>query len=174
MKKKVSLTKIINRFINRSGQRNDIMSPEQNTELWGKKGVQIGENTLIYPNVFLGRNGRDPIIIGRNCVLTGCTVIGHDASTNKQLGLKRSMIQPVIIEDDCFIGFQSIILMGVRIGKGSIVGAGAVVSKDVPADSVVVGNPAQVIGKVQDLIDRRKELMKIHPEFFPVDTDQNN
>ena len=140
---------------------------QESTQQWREKGVQIGQNTLIYPDVNLGRNGKDPITIGNNCVLTGCTVLGHDASTNKELGLERSMIQPVIIEDDCFIGYQSIILMGITIGKGSIVGAGAVVTKDVPPGSVVAGNPAKVIGTVNDLVERRKRIKITHPEFFP-------
>lgn len=136
---------------------------------WREKGVRIGENTLIYPDVNLGRDGKDPIIIGNDCVLTGCTILGHDASTNKALGLERSMIQPVIIEDDCFIGFQSIILMGVTVGKGAIVGAGAVVTRDVPPGSIVAGNPAKVIGFVNDLVERRKLIAELHPEFFPQD-----
>lgn len=53
----------------------------------------------------------------------------------------------VVIEDGCDIGIGSIILPGVKIGEGSIVGAGAVVTKDVPPYSVVVGNPARILRK---------------------------
>ncbi len=53
--------------------------------------------------------------------------------------------RPVTIEDDVWLGERVIILPGVTIGKGSIIGAGAVVSKDVPPFSVVVGNPAVVV-----------------------------
>ena len=56
-----------------------------------KKGMEIGKNTYIYPDVVFGRGGKDPIIIGRNCVLTGCTILGHDASTNRQLKMKSSI-----------------------------------------------------------------------------------
>lgn len=52
---------------------------------------------------------------------------------------------PVCIEDDCFIGARAIVLKGVTIGARSIVGAGSVVVRDVPADTVVAGNPARVI-----------------------------
>uniref|UniRef100_UPI00313FFBA6 DapH/DapD/GlmU-related protein n=1 Tax=uncultured Nitrospira sp. TaxID=157176 RepID=UPI00313FFBA6 len=51
----------------------------------------------------------------------------------------------IVIEDDVWIGANAIILKGVRIGKGTIVGAGAVVTKEVPPYSVVVGNPARVV-----------------------------
>jgi galactoside O-acetyltransferase len=51
----------------------------------------------------------------------------------------------VVIEDNVWIGMNVSILDGVRIGNGSIVGAGAVVTKDVPANAIVVGNPARVL-----------------------------
>ena len=54
----------------------------------------------------------------------------------------------VVIEDDVFIGARSIVLKGVRIGAGAVVGAGSVVSRDVPAGSIVAGNPAVVVGSV--------------------------
>ncbi|MDW8299709.1 MAG: acyltransferase [Anaerolineae bacterium] len=52
---------------------------------------------------------------------------------------------PILIEDEVFIGMWAIILKGVRIGRGAVVGAGAVVTSDVPAGAVVAGNPAQVV-----------------------------
>lgn len=138
----------------------------KNAQIWREKGVEIGEHTRFYGNVLLGRDGKDPITIGKNCVLTGCTILGHDASTNQFLDIDRSPVMPVTIEDECFIGHQAIILMGVTIGKGSIVGAGAVVTKSVPPGSVVAGNPARVISTVADLVERRKQLALKHPEYF--------
>lgn len=52
---------------------------------------------------------------------------------------------PIVLEEDCFVGAKAVILMNVTIGRNSLVGAGAVVPKDVPADTIVVGNPAQVV-----------------------------
>jgi len=57
-------------------------------------------------------------------------------------------MRPVVIGSRCWIGARAIILKGVRIGDGAIVGAGSVVTRDVPAWSVVAGNPARVVGSV--------------------------
>lgn len=67
----------------------------------------------------------------------GAAVLSHDMTR----GLRRD----TIIGRNCFIGARSIILPGVYIGDGSIVAAGAVVTRDVPAGSIVAGNPAKII-----------------------------
>jgi acetyltransferase-like isoleucine patch superfamily enzyme len=56
---------------------------------------------------------------------------------------------PIIIEDDVFIGLQCLILRGVILGQGAVVGAGSVVTRDVPAGAIVAGNPARPIGSVK-------------------------
>ena len=53
--------------------------------------------------------------------------------------------EEIIIEDDAWIGFNAIITKGVRIGKGAIVGAGTIITEDVPDFAIVVGNPAKII-----------------------------
>lgn len=52
---------------------------------------------------------------------------------------------PIVLDADCFVGARAIVLMNVTVGRNALVGAGAVVARDVPSDSVVVGNPARVI-----------------------------
>ncbi|WP_233191214.1 MULTISPECIES: DapH/DapD/GlmU-related protein [unclassified Cryobacterium] len=54
----------------------------------------------------------------------------------------------VVIEDDVFLGARSIVLKGVRIGTGSVIGAGSVVSRSIPPGSIAAGNPCRVIGKI--------------------------
>jgi acetyltransferase-like isoleucine patch superfamily enzyme len=61
---------------------------------------------------------------------------------------QRAKTAPVFIEDDVFIGMNSIILKGVTIGRGSVVGAGSVVSKDVPPQVIVAGNPARIVREI--------------------------
>lgn len=98
------------------------------------------------------------ITIGNHC-LTGKWVTisdnNHGDSSKDALQLppsQRDMLSkgPVIIEDNVWIGDKATILSGVKIGKGAIVAANAVVTKDVPAYSVVAGNPAKIIRKVND------------------------
>jgi maltose O-acetyltransferase len=55
-----------------------------------------------------------------------------------------------VIEDDAWIGFNSTILKGVRVGTGAIIGAGSVVTRDVPPFSIVVGNPAGIVGRANE------------------------
>ncbi|OGF50573.1 MAG: hypothetical protein A2231_10020 [Candidatus Firestonebacteria bacterium RIFOXYA2_FULL_40_8] len=142
--------------------------PLEVAEYYRSLGMNIGEGTVIYNNVLFGfgADGPDPVKIGKNCCLTGCSILGHDASTNKFLGIKPSIRKPVVIEDNCFIGLQAIILMGVTVGANSIVGAGAVVTKDVPPGSVVGGNPAKVICTTKKLVENRRKLAIEHPEYF--------
>jgi acetyltransferase-like isoleucine patch superfamily enzyme len=70
--------------------------------------------------------------------------------------------QPVVIEDDVWIGFRAIILKGVTVGRGSIVAAGAVVISDVPRYSIVGGVPARVIRMrwtEQEIIEHERRLL---------------
>ena len=57
--------------------------------------------------------------------------------------------RPIVIEDNVWLGGGAILLPGVRIGRNAVVGAGAVVSRDGPANTVVVGNPARVIREIE-------------------------
>lgn len=70
----------------------------------------------------------------------------HPLKPEDRNGLKgHEWSRPIVIGDDCWIGGSAILLPGITIGSGSTVGAGSVVTKDVPPRSVVVGNPARVV-----------------------------
>ena len=58
--------------------------------------------------------------------------------------------KPIVIKDKAWIGFNSIILKGVTIGEGAIVGAGSVVTKDVPPYTIVAGNPARIVREIPE------------------------
>lgn len=93
------------------------------------------------------------IIIGNRVLIGADTrIIDNDihpiAVEGRRYAFENISSAPIFIQDDVFIAASAIILKGVTIGKGSIVGAGSVVTKDVPAYSIVAGNPASHIGMV--------------------------
>ena len=65
--------------------------------------------------------------------------------------VRRTFALPVMIEDGCWIGGGVIILPGVTIGQKCVIGAGSVVTKDIPANSLAVGNPCRVIRKINQM-----------------------
>lgn len=106
--------------------------------------IEIGEGTIIGDNAFL--DGRDKLKIGNHVDIASSVMIynsEHDINSEDF----NAIISPVVIEDYVFIGPRVIILPGVKIGKGAIVAAGAVVTKDVDSFSIVGGVPATVIGE---------------------------
>lgn len=118
--------------------------------------LKIGENCSF--GAYSHITCTNKITIGNHC-LTGKWVTisdnNHGDSSKEALQLppsQREMISkgPVIIEDNVWIGDKATVLSGVSIGKGAIVAANAVVTKDVPAFCVVAGNPAKIIRKVND------------------------
>ena len=100
--------------------------------------MEIGEGTAISMSAKLDLTNPRGIHIGRYSVITfGAAILTHDY-INK-------VDRDVRIGDNCFIGAHSIILPGVTIADGCIVAAGSVVARDVPAGSLVAGNPARVV-----------------------------
>ena len=61
----------------------------------------------------------------------------------------KTVSKPIVIEDDVWIGFKSTILKGVHIGRGAIVAAGSLIIEDVPAWTIVAGNPAKVVRELK-------------------------
>jgi UDP-2-acetamido-3-amino-2,3-dideoxy-glucuronate N-acetyltransferase len=106
-----------------------------------EEGVTIGDRCKIKPNVFIptGVTVEDDVFIGPNTTFTNDR---HPKSIG-DWSLERT-----VIGKGASIGAHAVILPGVRIGKNSEVGAGSVVTKDVPDGVVVVGNPARIIEKV--------------------------
>jgi len=136
-------------------------------------GCQIGDNTKIGTFVEIQKGA----VIGRNCKISSHTFIcegvnigngvfvGHNVTFINDLYPRatnsRGHLQdesdwkciPTKVEDGVSVGSSATILCGVTIGKNAIVGAGSVVTKNVPPDTIVAGNPAKILRK----IDERKE-----------------
>lgn len=138
---------------------------EKHTKQLVKNGLRVGNNVGILDGCFLDPSHCYLISIGDNCVLCpNVRLIAHDASTKRILGY--SKIGKIDIKENCFIGDSAIILPGITIGPNSIVGAGSVVTKDIPADMIVAGNPARPISSAKDYIEKIESLAK-NKKIFP-------
>lgn len=124
-----------------------------------KKGLVIGENVFINFGCIIDESFCWLIEIGNDVTLApNVHILAHDASTKKELGYTK--LGGVKIGDNVFIGAGTIILPGVKIGNRVVIGAGSVITKNVQDNSLVVGNPAVVIGTYEDYINKHKEKYK--------------
>ena len=119
-------------------------------------GGEVGENVdILSCNIDMG----EPYLIriGNNVTLTGVKVLTHDACLFKTTGHTR--VGKVHIGNDVFVGWGSILLPNITIGSNVVIGAGSVVAKDIPDNSVAVGNPCRVIGTYEDLVAKNMAAM---------------
>lgn len=134
-------------------------------------GMKIGDSVVIYDSTF---DAVYPwlITIGNECTLTGTQILCHDDSLIPFTG--RREVGPVVIGNNVFIGRGSIIMPGVTVGSRVIIAAGAVVTKDVPNDVVVAGNPIKVIGSIEDVISRKEHRDRLIPHKFKSNLVEND
>jgi acetyltransferase-like isoleucine patch superfamily enzyme len=102
------------------------------TTLLARKGIAIGRG----------------VMIGANCTIVDSDLHPLDAAERAAREIEGIRSETVIIEDGVFLGMGVMVLKGVRIGRNTVVGAGAVVSGSLPPDTVAAGNPARVIKRV--------------------------
>lgn len=117
---------------------------------WGGKNVHFGNS--VYANFNLTLVDDCDIFVGDN-VMFGPNVTISAGTHPIHPNLRRKKAQynvPIYIEDNVWIGAQSVVLPGVHIGANTVIGAGSVVTKSIPANVVAVGNPCRVIREIND------------------------
>jgi maltose O-acetyltransferase len=142
--------------------------PERQTILQQLLG-QIGQNSIIEPPFYCsyGQNIHvgDHVYLNVLCTILDCNEvhIGHHVMIGPAVQIYTAahhlraetriqgleVAKPIVIEDNVWLGGAAILLPGVRIGRNAVVGAGAVVTRSVPANTVVAGNPARVIREIE-------------------------
>ena len=111
--------------------------------------IVVGDSTAFNKNVHINASVGGKILIGNSCLLGPKVVMrtaNHAYADPVKLIRKQGhVLADILVEDDVWIGANAVILGGVRIGRGAIIGAGAVVTKDVPEMAIAVGVPAQIV-----------------------------
>jgi len=104
----------------------------------------------------------DLVIIGEGFISApGSIVLAHDASTIIHCGKTR--VEKTVIGNNVFLGANAVVLPGINVGDNCIIGAGAVVTKNIPANSIAVGNPARVVSSVENYINKCEERNVLYP-----------
>lgn len=128
-----------------------------------KMGCEVGDDTYFFnaPSIKIDTNRKDYIKIGNKCKITdGVRIICHDYCWEVFRSVYNEILPSggkcITIGDNVFIGNRAIILRGVTIGNNAIIGADAVVTKDVPANTIVAGNPARIISSLDQYYHKLK------------------
>lgn len=108
--------------------------------------VELGERVVMSENIIL--------LTHDYSLTTGLIAVNKEPKTDI------AFIRPIKIKNNVFIGMSTIILPGTTINENVIIGAGSVVRGDIPADSIVVGNPAVVVGKLTDRVAKWEAILK--------------
>lgn len=146
-----------------------------------KSGIQIGQCCRIFSNI----QSNEPymIHIGNNVTISGNVIFcTHDNGIIKVIPGKTDVIGPITVGNNCFIGMNSILMLGITLDDNCIVGAGSVVTHSFPANSVIAGNPARRICSTAEYADKyrdkavnskdsagfksRKAFYEAHPELL--------
>jgi acetyltransferase-like isoleucine patch superfamily enzyme len=137
-----------------SGTTAPLQSTEATIARLRAQGATIGEGCLIYSTTF----SSEPYLVtlgNRVAVSGGVKFLPHDGAVwlLRQRRPHAQVFGRIVVEDDCYIGENALLLPGTRIGRGSVVAAGAVVKGRFPENSVIAGNPARAVGRASLLAE---------------------
>jgi acetyltransferase-like isoleucine patch superfamily enzyme len=124
----------------------------------------MGKDCYILPTA----NITNPAYVkmGNNVMLSECVLLGHDGSIrmlNIAYSKKLDKVGKTDIKDNVFIGHGAIVMPNITIGPNAIIGAGSVVTKDVKEGTVVAGNPAKEICKIESLVNKLEDYTNSVP-----------
>lgn len=132
---------------------------EYTTEKLVEMGMKVGKNFNRLNGVILDPSHCWLIEIGDNVTMAPRVhVLAHDASTKTFLDYTK--IGRVKIGDNVFVGAESVILPNTVIGSNVIIGANSTVTKDIPDNVVVAGNPARIISTLEEYLEKEKQCME--------------
>lgn len=152
------IRKIINKILKRNS------SKKAELDFLISQGLKIGKNLRNHSNYPFDALFPWLISIGDNvCISSNVRILAHDTSTEYVNGYTKIGI--IDIGDNVYIGHGVTILCNVRIGSNSIIGAGSVVTKDVPKGTVYAGNPARFICTIEQYKQKHIENLKENPIY---------
>lgn len=129
-----------------------------------RRGMHIGDDVFLPDNTWIDVSFAHLISIGDHCGFgANCSLLAHDAQMDEFLDAGR--IGRIVIHESCHIGMGTIILPGVEIGPRTIVGAGSIVSRSLPADSVCAGRPAAVVCSLDEYLEKHRRKIASRPSF---------
>lgn len=110
--------------------------------------ITVGEGSLISPQVIVGAG----VTLGLNVIIRQQSIISHDSHIGDYcfIGPNAGIMGRVMVGEKTFIGAKALIRDNVTIGKNCVIGMGAVVTKDVPDNTTVIGNPARPLGQIKN------------------------
>ncbi|HEY9228431.1 MAG TPA: acyltransferase [Gemmatimonadaceae bacterium] len=126
--------------------------------------MHIGNSVNLPRDLWIDTSHCHLISIGDNCGFgPQCLILAHDAQMDEYLDAAR--LGRVVIHESCHIGARSVILAGVEIGPRTIVGAGSVVSKSLPPNTVCVGSPAVPVATLDEYLERHRRKIESSTKF---------